>query len=107
MVNPSTALAGRVAEAAGLVVVSGAVAVLPRARSAAGLAVLTSSPALPNASTSRALPASDTWLAVDSATAALNDTVVELPSRIETAPVDEFHDTWARWLTVNARVPLM
>src|SRR6185437_7292269 len=103
MVLPSTAFAGLVACAAGLVVVNDAVAVRPRARFVALL--VRSTPARWNASTTRALPVRLTWVAVFSGREALNDTVVAEPSRMLTAPVAAFHDTCARSLTVNARCP--
>src|SRR5262245_43753088 len=108
MVKPSTALAGLVACDAGLVVVNDAVAVLPRARLVGPPpALLTLTPAFWKASTMRALPASDTWVADSSVRAALNETVVALPSRMLTTPVVEFHDRCARSLTVKARRPSM
>src|SRR5215468_10206652 len=106
MVNPSTALAGLVAWAAGLVVVNEAVAVLPLARFGAPPDAVTSTPAFWKASTMRALPARLTWLAVLSVRALENSTWVALPSSTLTVPVVEFHETWDRSLTVNARNPL-
>src|SRR5690349_5693177 len=105
MVKPSTALAGLVACAAGLVVVKEAVAVLPRARFVPPGVALTSTPAFWNASTIRALPLRLTCDADSSDRAVLNDTAVLLPSRMDTAPVAEFHERWARSLTVNTRTP--
>src|SRR5436190_2916193 len=106
MVNPSTALAGLVAADPPLDV-NEAVAVLPRARFVPPGDALTSTPAFWKASTVRALPDRFTWVAELSGWLLLNDTCVLLPSRMLTAPLAEFHDTWARSLTVNARAPLM
>ena len=106
MVNPSTALAGLVACAAGLVVVNEAEVGLAQARFGAPPVAVTSTPAFWKASTMRALPARLTCVAVLSMRAALNSTWVALPSRTLTAPVPEFHDTCARSLTVKARDPL-
>src|SRR5262249_6000699 len=93
-VKPSTAFAGLVAWAAGLVVVNEAVAVLPLAR----LIVLPdapdrSTPAFCIASVTRALSDRPTWLACFSGRLAWKLTEVALPSSTLTAPVVEFHVT--------------
>jgi hypothetical protein len=64
-----------------------------------------STPAFWKLSTMRALPVRLTSPAAFSGTAACAVTSVELPSSTLTAPVFEFHVTWARSFTVNARTP--
>ena len=93
MVNPSTALAGSVACAAGLVVVKDAVAVLPAARltpvPATGAVAVRFTPAFWKLSTILALPDRFTWSAASSGAMARNRTCASPPSGKLTRPVSE------------------